>query len=122
MRSEFIFQRFSYFSLNYLHDPDFEVLSVRTRPVRLPRGFSCVITGTVYHPPSADDKRILDYLLKSLTEIERRHPSCGILLSGDFNHLDVNRLLRQFNMKQLIKIPTRKDQVLDLVTTNMSQY
>ena len=104
----------------YLHDPDFEVLWVRTRAIRLPRGFSCVITGTVYHPPSVDDKRIVDYLLKSLTEIEGRHPSCGILLSGDFNRLDVNRLLRQFNMKQLVKIPTRK--VLDLVMTNMSQY
>ena len=59
--------------LNYLHDPGFEVLWVRTRPIRLPRGLSCVITGTVYHPLSADDKRILDYLLKSLTEIEGRH-------------------------------------------------
>ena len=56
--------------LEDLHDPDFEVPWVRITPTRLPRGFSSIITGTVYHPPSADAKSMLEYLFKSLTEIE----------------------------------------------------
>ena len=86
--------------LEDLHDPDFEVLWVRITPTRLPRGFSTIITSTVYHPPSADAKSMLEYLFKSLTEIEGQYPNCGLLLGGDFNRLDIKSLLRQFKMKQ----------------------
>jgi exonuclease III len=86
--------------LEDLHDPDFEVPWVRITPTRLPRGFSSIITGTVYHPPSADAKSMLEYLFKSLTEIEGQYPNCGLLLAGDFNRLDIKSLLRQFKMKQ----------------------
>ena len=30
-------------------DPDFESLWVWLRPMRLPRGFPCLVAGTVYH-------------------------------------------------------------------------
>ena len=68
------------------------MLWVHTRPTRLPRGVSCVVIGTVYHPPSADDLVILNYLITSLTAIEGLQPGCGVLLAGDLNRLNVNRL------------------------------
>ncbi len=71
--------------LDKLNSPEFEVLWVKIRPNRLPRGFPCIVTGTLYHPPSSDDKLILDYLVKSITAIESLCPGCGILLAGDFN-------------------------------------
>ena len=106
-------------TLNFLHHPDFEILWVYVRPKRLPRGVPCIVIGTVYHPPSADDNSMIDHLSLSLTSIEGYYPGCGIFLTGDFNRLNVNRLLVQFKMKQLVRAPTRRDQILDLIITNL---
>ena len=105
-----------------LHVPDYEVLWIRISPTRLPRGSSSIFIGTVYHPPNADTKSMLEYLFKSLTEIESQYPNCGLLLAGDFNRLDIKSLVRHFRMKQLVHLPTRKDQTLDLIITNLFQY
>ena len=64
---------------------------------------------------------MLDYLSTTLTTIEGQYPGCGILLSGDFNRLNVSRLRTQFKLKQLVCKPTRGDQILDLVLTNFPQ-
>ena len=108
--------------LEDLHVPDYEVLWIHITPTRLPRGFSSIVIGTVYHPPSSNTKSMLEYLFKSLTEIESLNPNCGLLLAGDFNRLDVKSVVRHFKMKQLVHLPTRKDQTLDLIITNLFQY
>ena len=97
------------------------MLWVHLRSTRLPLVISCVVSGTVYHPPSADDRSMLDYLFTPLTSIEGLYPGCGILFSGDFNRLNVNCLLNQFRLKQLVRKPTRGSKILDLIITNMSQ-
>ncbi len=33
------------------HNDQFEVLSVKARPYQSPRGLSCIIIGSIYHPP-----------------------------------------------------------------------
>lgn len=58
----------------------------------------------------------------NLTTIESLHPGCGILLAGDFNRLNIHRLSNQFRMKQLVNLPTRADQTLDLILTNFHQF
>ena len=73
-------------------DSDFEVIWAQIRPTRLPRGIRSIIIGTVYHPPSAVDALMLDYLSKSMSSIEARFPDSGIILLGDFNKLDTSRL------------------------------
>ena len=37
--------------LSQYHHDHFEVLWIKARPFRLPRGFSSIIIGIVYHPP-----------------------------------------------------------------------
>ena len=64
---------------------------------------------------------MLDYLKSTLTTIEGLYPGCGILLTGDFNRLNISRLLLQFKLKQLVRVPTRGDSTLDLIITNMPQ-
>jgi hypothetical protein len=105
-----------------LEHPDFEVLWVYTRPQRLPRGFPSIITGTVYHPPSSDDKDLLNYLSNSLTEVIGIYPGCGIIIAGDFNRLDINHLCYEFHLKQLVHTPTRGANILDLVLTNLHNF
>ena len=99
-----------------------EITWILTRPTRLPRGISQVIIGTLYHPPGADDQLMLDYLYKSLSSIESRYPNCGIILLGDFNKLNVSGLNGNFNLKQIIMFPTRGQNTLDLILTNLASY
>ncbi len=96
-----------------------EILWLYLRPDRLPRGFSCIIAGLVYHRPSGDASSICDHLFNSLTMAESKYPNCGILVTGDFNRLNINNLLNHFRLKQIVKVHTRKDAILDLMLTNM---
>lgn len=64
---------------------------------------------------------MLEYLSTSLTTIESLYPRCGIVLTGDFNCLNVSRLLVQFKLKQLIQAPTCVNSTLNLIITNMPQ-
>ena len=82
----------SFECLDHLQHPLLEVLWVRLTPKRLPRGFTCLVIGVIYHPPRADDHEMLSYLSISLTTIESDYPGCGLMLSGDFNQLKVKRL------------------------------
>jgi hypothetical protein len=50
----FIRNDINFFVLDDLADI-FEALWIHLQPNRLPRGFSCIIIGTIYHPPNADN-------------------------------------------------------------------
>ena len=69
----------------------------------------------------ASDVAMLDYLASSLIAIEGHYPGCRILLTGDFNRLNVTRLLAQFKLRQLVRVPTRGERTLDLIITNTPQ-
>ena len=109
--------------LDHFHKAETEILWVKIRSTRLPREFSCIITGTLYHPPNSGNiYNMMLELVKSLTDIEGHYPGCGIILAGDFNRLNVSRLSRQFRMKQLVHLHTRGDQTLDLILTNLNKF
>ena len=108
--------------LEDLEDPSFEALWLKLRPARLPRGFSCIVLGIIYHPPNNNNPAILDYLWQSLSSIESRFPNSGLLIVGDFNRLNTKRLQNIFDLKQIVKFPTRGDKILDLVLTNLREY
>ena len=106
--------------LNYCDEH--ESLWLHLRPTRLPRGFSCIIAAVIYHPPKSDDRSFREHLFQSLTLVESKYPNFGILVTGDFNRLDIGCLLRHFRLKQIVKENTRKDAILDLILTNMHDH
>ena len=108
--------------LDQFHHPALEVLWVKTRPHRLPRGLSCIIVGTVYHPPSAHAETMINFLLEQLASMESTYSNCGFIILGDFNNLDVGRIKNQFRLKQLIQFHTRGNRTLDLILTNLKKY
>ena len=67
-------------------------------------------------------KGMLQYLTRSVSEVEGRYPGCGIIIAGDFNKLDIKSFCRLFRFKQLIKTPTRGAAILDLVITNLHKF
>ena len=101
---------------------DHEILWVHLRPARLPRGFSCLIVVVLYHPPGADDNFVREHLFNSLAAAESTYPNCALIITGDFNRLDVTRLKRHFQLKKIVKTPTRKGAILDLVLTNLYDH
>ena len=44
------------------------------------------------------------------------------MLVGDFNHFKTTSIERQYDLKQIVKFPTRGSKVLDKILTNLSQY
>ena len=101
---------------------DHESLWLYLRPYRLPRGFSCIIADVIYHPPKADGPLFRDHLFWSLALTEARYPNCGLLVTGDFNRLNIDGLLNHFRLQQIVKVPTTKKTTLDLILTNMYEY
>ena len=61
-------------------------------------------------------------VFNSQAAAESIYPNCALIITGDFNPLDVTRLKRHFHLKQIVKAPTRKDAVLDLVITNLHDH
>lgn len=60
---------------------------------RMPRSVSHIAVGTVYHPPSADNRLMINYLLDCMDRLIREHPQAGVVLLGDFNQLRDSALL-----------------------------
>ena len=104
-----------YTAINELADTSFEALWVHLHLRRLPRGFSNLVVGVVYHPPRSDNAAILDYLSNCLSYI-------GLILLGDFNKLNITRLRSSYNLKQIVKFATRGSNTLDLILTNLSSF
>ncbi len=95
----------------YERDISIEVLWCKLSPRRRPRGFSYLVVGVVYHPPTADDEQMINYLINTLSEIESSMPNAAIILAGDFNRLNTAQITIQFHLKQLVKFPTRGESV-----------
>ena len=99
-----------------------EVLWMKLRPTRLPRGISSIVAGVVYHPPKAANSPMLDYLTKCQIELEAKLPNCGIVVLGDLNQLNEARLKSNFNLKQIVHFPIRGKSFLDRMLTNLKDY
>ena len=97
---------------------------VHLKPTRLPRGFPCLVTAIVYDPKqnAQTDASLREHLFDSLTLAEARYPNCAFVVSGDFNRFNTQQLTNHFRLKQIVKVPTRKDVTLDLIMTNLYEY
>ena len=97
-------------------------LWVHLRPKRLPRGYSCLVRAIVYHPdPSAEnDSSIWNHLSISLALAESMYPNCALVVGGDFNRLNLQLVNNHYHLRQIVKVPTRKNATLDLILTEFA--
>ncbi len=63
-----------------------------------------------------------DHLKSSLEIIETLYPNSGIILAGDFNQLDFKSIAKLFNLKLAINFPTRGNNTLDQIFTNLKIF
>lgn len=96
--------------LSDLENKDKEVLWLKLFPPRLPRPFSCILVAGIYFPPgktAEEEKHMIDYLTNCTDAVLKDNPSAGVLLAVDFNKLCHRNLCRRFNLKSLVRAPTR---------------
>ncbi len=97
--------------------PDLEFMTVKCRPFFLPRELTVVIVTAVYIPPDANVSTALALLLDAINKQLRAHPNGAHTIAGDFNQADLKTVLPHFF--QHVKCPTRGDNTLDRVYTNI---
>mgnify|MGYP002803377516 CR=1 FL=1 len=76
--------------------------------------------AVVYHPPNSDylASDLVDHLIDSCEYILSSDPNAKIIIAGDVNTLDISDLTRQQLLTQVVKKPTRGENILDVFLTN----
>ena len=87
----------------------------------MPRNFSHILVGVVYHPPGACELICTSHIISSIDEIMKKHPYTGVMLLGDFNNLNDTQL-RSYPLKQVVRMETRRSAILDKILNIHSLY
>ena len=58
-------------------------------------------------------------MVKSIDNVIRRYPDCGVMLIGDFNKLNDSFIATHYRYKQVVNKATRQSAILDKIWTNM---
>ena len=101
-----------------------EVMYVSIRPKRLPRSVSNIVLCALYYPgstskfsPPQDD--LILHVIETIQNFYIKYANPLIILLGDFNDLIIDDICESCSLKQVVKVPTRKDAILDLILTNV---
>ena len=78
----------------------------------------------MYFPEAPADlqRTRASYIIECIDSVKSAHPDCGVALLGNFNTLNVKNILANHTLKQFVRKPTRGNNVLDLVISNLASY
>lgn len=85
----------------------------------LPTGHRFLVCG-IYHPPKHRyaENDLMNYLIDYTDNVLEAHPQTVIVLSGDLNQMDVDKLQQLSGWNVLVDFPTRDDSHVDNCLTN----
>ena len=66
-------------------------------------------------------KRNEKYITDRLDNLLRKRPSPGIVIAGDFNHLNPHEICQRLSLCKLVRASTRGNNILDQILTDTSQ-
>ena len=100
-----------------------ETLWVNIRPKWLPRSISNIVVAGVYYPGSNSEyapnkEDIILHITESIHKLYKKYSNPLFVIMGDFNDLKVNAICNACSLNQVVKVPTRKEAILDLILTN----
>ena len=101
-------------NLHDLEQDGKEVMFLLLKCAKIPRQFSSILVVGAYY------KDMLFFLTNAIDSILRDRPSIGLIVTGDFNHMNLNPLCSRFNLRKVVKASTRGRNTLDQILTNMS--
>ena len=59
------------------------------------------------------------HLITNIGTVIRKHPECGVIITGDFNQLQDNFMKTHYRFVQVVNVVTRGQAILDKIWTNM---
>ena len=60
------------------------------------------------------------HVIICVDSVIRKHPECGVIITGDFNQMNDSFLKTHYTFSQIIKVATRGQAILDKIWTNMN--
>ena len=110
--------------LNVVIPDHLEVMYISIRPKRLPRSVSNIVFCSLYYPGSNSkfappQEDLILHLIDTIQSFYAKFAKPLIILLGDFNDLPIEDICETCSLKQVVKVPTRKDATLDLILTNV---
>jgi hypothetical protein len=81
---------------------------------------SIFYVAIIYHPP--DHTYNPDDFVDSGEQLLSATPNTKIIMAGDLNKLNISTLLNQLSLFQMVKTPTRGNNILDVFITNTPHY
>ena len=100
---------------------DLEVMWIKVMPKKTPRKLSCILVACLYYTPKTEYLKIRDHLITSIDTVMRKHPECGVIITGDFNQLRDNFMKTHYRFVQVVNVVTRGQAILDKIWTNMEE-
>ena len=75
--------------ITYEYD-ELEVIWIKVMPKRLPRTLSCILRpiACIYYTQQTDYLKMREHIITSIDAVIRKHPDCGIIVTGDCNQLN----------------------------------
>ena len=61
-----------------------------------------------------------DHLITCGDSVIRKHPECGVIITGDFNQMNDSFLKTHYKFSQIVKVATRGQAILDKIWTNVN--
>ena len=61
-----------------------------------------------------------DHLITCVDSVIRKHPECGVIITGDFNQMNDSVLNTHYTFSQIVKVAARGQAILDKIWTNMN--
>ena len=83
---------------------------------------SNIIYVCVYHPPDASDNATLEYLTAAAAKVNELHKNCPLVITGDFNRLNIESITLQLGLESKVNFPTRELVKLDDILTDVEDY
>ena len=82
--ARYIRNSFMYKILSNLEEKELEVISTK----KLPRKFSCILIACIYFTQMTEYAKMRDHLITCVDSVIRKHPECGVIITGDFNQMN----------------------------------
>ena len=98
-----------------------DVIWIKVMPKRLPRTVSCILIACIYYTQQTDYLKMREHIITSIDAVIRKHPDCGLIVTGDFNQLNDNFVKTHYRFVQIVNVGTRGNAVLDKSWTNMDK-
>ena len=111
IRNDLMYKR-----LNDMEVHDLEARWIKVMPKKMPRKFSCILVACLYYTPKTEYLKIRDHLITNIDTVMRKHPECGVIITGDFNQLRDNFMKTHYRFVQVVNVVTGD------IIQNMDEY